>query len=96
MKHFGYDAWIAWGRAVALWRLLTLFQVVYLLSAVAFPFPATPTSDFTLKLSYFAHAVCLLGCFDWGEDLFVLTPVGQVWFFPGHTPVVTELSQPLS
>jgi len=43
--------------------------------------PATPTSDFILKLSYFSHAVCLLGCFGWGEDLFILTPVRQVCFF---------------
>lgn len=43
--------------------------------------PVTPTSDFILKLSYFARAVCLLGCFGWGEDLFILTLIGQVWFF---------------
>lgn len=34
--------------------------------------PATPTSDLILKLSYFAHAVCLQGCLSWGEDLFIL------------------------
>lgn len=40
MKHFEYDAWIAWGRAVALWKLLTLFQVVYLALSCRFSIPS--------------------------------------------------------
>lgn len=49
--------------------------------------PLTSSSDFPVSPMLFA-------C--WGQDLFVLTPVGQVCFLPGHMPVVTEFFNPLS
>lgn len=49
--------------------------------------PLTSSSDFPVSPMLFA-------C--WGQDLFVLTPVGQVCFLPGHMPVLTEFFNPLS
>lgn len=54
--------------------------------------PATPTSDFILKLSYFAHAGLL-----WLGRGPVYTNIHSTsLFFLGDLPVVSEISQPLS